>query len=235
MSIRAKRVLAIVLSACALVIAAPPLVAEALYLCARPSRIRETPTPIPRFEPAVGIPAFWLEAGEELPVEADAVRPWRLAWPFILTPGVTLGRARGARVASMAARASPVLDPTSRGVRWHATFWATAVWISGNWTAAEMTQAHIDGAYYGRGATGLNAASMAYFGKRPNRLEVHEIALLVALTRSPTRFSPDCHPGASIAARDGVLDRLRRAGVMTREEHDFAVRRPLGVTPRPCD
>ncbi|MCZ7643008.1 MAG: penicillin-binding protein 1C [Pseudorhodoplanes sp.] len=60
---------------------------------------------------------------------------------------------------------------------------------------------------YGGNLEGVRAASLAYFGKEPRRLALHEAALLVALPQSPEMRRPDRAPAIARRARDRVLVR----------------------------
>ena len=62
---------------------------------------------------------------------------------------------------------------------------------------------------------GLRAATLSYFGKEPLRLTPAEAALLVALPQSPEARRPDRAPLAAVAARDRVLARMARDGVIS--------------------
>jgi len=68
---------------------------------------------------------------------------------------------------------------------------------------------------FGGNLEGVRAASLAYFGKEPSRLSAAEAALLVAIPRSPEWLRPDRHPEAARAARDRVLKRMAKAGVIS--------------------
>lgn len=67
---------------------------------------------------------------------------------------------------------------------------------------------------YGGNLEGVRAASLAWFGKEPRRLTAAEAALLVALPQSPEARRPDRAPEAARAARDRVLARMERAGLL---------------------
>ena len=67
---------------------------------------------------------------------------------------------------------------------------------------------------FGGALEGVEAASLAWFGKPPNHLSPAEAALLVALPQAPERLRPDRHPEAARAARDRVLDRAATAGLI---------------------
>ncbi len=71
---------------------------------------------------------------------------------------------------------------------------------------------------FGGNLEGVRAATLAYFGKEPARLSLAEAALLVALPQSPEARRPDRHAKIARAARDRVLTRMARAGVISRAE-----------------
>src|SRR5690606_22421013 len=71
---------------------------------------------------------------------------------------------------------------------------------------------------------GVRAASLAWFGKEPQKLSLSEAALLVALPQSPEARRPDRHPANAKAARDRVLARIANAGVIPGSEVERASR-----------
>ncbi len=86
---------------------------------------------------------------------------------------------------------------------------------------------------FGGNLEGVRAASLAYFGKEPARLSTAEAALLVALPQSPEARRPDRHPQAARRARDRVLERLVRAGVVTAPEAARARAEPVPSRRKP--
>lgn len=70
---------------------------------------------------------------------------------------------------------------------------------------------------YGGNVEGVRAATLAYFGKEPRRLTPAEAALLVAIPQSPETRRPD-RSALVTAARDRVLDRARRDGVIDADQ-----------------
>jgi len=91
----------------------------------------------------------------------------------------------------------------------------------------EILTAYLTLAPYGGNVEGVRAASLAYFGKEPQRLALHEAALLVALPQSPETRRPDRFSENARAARDRVLDRIARAGVITPEQARWAKSQPV--------
>ncbi len=94
-------------------------------------------------------------------------------------------------------------------------------------TKREILEAYLMLAPYGGNIEGVRAAALAYFGKEPERLALHEAALLVALPQSPETRRPDRHPEAARRARNRVLDRLAREGVITRAQARWAKGQPV--------
>ena len=80
---------------------------------------------------------------------------------------------------------------------------------------------------FGGNLEGVRAAALAWFGKEPARLTPAEAALLVALPQSPEARRPDRHPAAARAARDRVLARMVRAGVIDRGDYRAALSEPV--------
>lgn len=78
-----------------------------------------------------------------------------------------------------------------------------------------VLELYLTHAPYGGNLEGIRAATQAWFGKPPARLDPHEAALLVALPQSPVRRRPDRHPKTARAARDKVLMRSFAAGLLS--------------------
>jgi penicillin-binding protein 1C len=78
----------------------------------------------------------------------------------------------------------------------------------------EILTLYLQLAPYGGNLEGLRAATLAYFGKEPLRLTPAQIALLVAIPQSPEARRPDRAAAAASDARDGVLARARRDGLI---------------------
>ncbi|MEM9062078.1 MAG: penicillin-binding protein 1C [Pseudomonadota bacterium] len=75
---------------------------------------------------------------------------------------------------------------------------------------------------FGGNLEGIRAASLTWLGKEPHRLTPAEAALLVALPQSPEARRPDRFPERLRAARNRVLDRIAKKGVISRESADAA-------------
>lgn len=75
-------------------------------------------------------------------------------------------------------------------------------------TKQQIIDLYLNIAPYGGNLEGIRAASLAWFGKEPKRLETAEAALLVSLPQLPEKRRPDRFPDAAKLARERVLQRL---------------------------
>lgn len=76
---------------------------------------------------------------------------------------------------------------------------------------------------YGGNLEGVRAATLAWFGKEPNRLTPAESALLVALPQSPEARRPDRSAARARAARNRVLARMQGQGLIDGSEATVAM------------
>jgi penicillin-binding protein 1C len=112
---------------------------------------------------------------------------------------------------------------------------ARAVALERALTKEQILSLYLNLAPYGGNLEGIRAASLAYFGKEPRRLFLHESALLVALPQSPELRRPDRSAQAARGARDRVLDRVSAAGRLPADEIALAKNEPgpTGRKPMP--
>lgn len=79
---------------------------------------------------------------------------------------------------------------------------------------------------------GIADAAYNFFGVSDLRqLTIEQAALLAALLKSPTAFSPRTHPQAARERRDLVLFKMRELGHITEQEYQAAVRTEIRVEP----
>lgn len=93
-------------------------------------------------------------------------------------------------------------------------------------TKREILTLYFTHAPYGGNLEGVRAAALGYLGKEPRRLTTAEAALLVALPQSPEGRRPDKRHARAVAARDRVLARMERDGLLD-PEATLAARREV--------
>jgi penicillin-binding protein 1B len=113
---------------------------------------------------------------------------------------------------------------------------AMAVTLELRHSKEEILLAYLNQVNLGQdGASGIHGVGRAaefFFGKDVSTLELAESALLVALIRAPSLYSPFRNPETARGRRDLVLGLMRDGGVISEEEFRDASKAPLGVRSR---
>ena len=89
-----------------------------------------------------------------------------------------------------------------------------ALQLEEQFSKREILRMYLNLAPFGGRIQGVRAASLAYFGKEPQRLTVGEAALLVALPQAPELRRLDRYADKARRARDFVLATVVAAGVL---------------------
>jgi penicillin-binding protein 1C len=105
-------------------------------------------------------------------------------------------------------QAARLLEPRPRGFVTKLFQMVRALQLEERYSKAQILSIYLTLAPFGGNLEGVRAASLAYFGKEPDALDLSESALLVALPQSPARKRPDRHAIAARAGRDKVLARM---------------------------
>ena len=75
----------------------------------------------------------------------------------------------------------------------------------------------------GHNTLGVQAASLRYFGKSVNDLNLSECAVIAGITQNPSSYDPIAHPEKNEDRRKDVLDRMLRHEFISKEEYDTAL------------
>jgi penicillin-binding protein 1A len=94
-----------------------------------------------------------------------------------------------------------------------------------------ILEMYLNQVYFGHGAYGVEAAARTYFGKSVSELTVQEAALVAALPRAPSSYSPFEHPQIAKQRRDLVLRRLVEFGSLKEADAKRLARADLGLIP----
>ncbi len=95
------------------------------------------------------------------------------------------------------------------------------------WSKDKILGEYLNTIYFGNGAYGLQMAALTYFGKPARELTLPECALLAAIPKSPSRYTPVAHPEAARGRRDLVLAKMLKEGMIDRSQYDAALAAPL--------
>jgi penicillin-binding protein 1C len=133
----------------------------------------------------------------------DSLALMRAAWQLIMHREVVSG------ASTITMQVARLLEPRAeRTLTAKLRQMVRAVQLERAMSKDEILGLYLSLAPYGGNIEGVRAASLAYFGKEPNRLSRPEAALLVALPQSPEARRPDRSPERARLARDRVLDRI---------------------------
>lgn len=93
-----------------------------------------------------------------------------------------------------------------------------AILIERRYSKDEILELYLNQIPYGSNAYGIESASESFFGKHTKDLTLGESALLAALPKAPTYYSPyGSHREELFARRDWIIDRMAEEGLIAKE------------------
>lgn len=106
--------------------------------------------------------------------------------------------------------------------------WITAVRLERNYTKEEIITMYFNTVDFGAYNTyGIKSAARTYFSTTPAELTAEQSAVLVGMLKGTTLYSPVKNPKNSFARRNTVLENMRKAGFVSRQEADELKAKPL--------
>jgi len=108
-----------------------------------------------------------------------------------------------------------LLEPRPRNIGSKLIEMVRAMQLEARLSKREILALYLTLAPYGGNLEGVRAASLSYFGHEPESLTNGEQALLIALPQAPEGRRPDRFPDTARRARDAVLGRMIRAGMIS--------------------
>jgi penicillin-binding protein 1A len=86
-----------------------------------------------------------------------------------------------------------------------------------------ILEIYLNEIYLGRGAYGIQAAALTYFGKPASEMTIAEVAILAGLISSPSKLSRARDLEASLKRRKLVLERMLRCGFIDTPQYHVAL------------
>ena len=83
------------------------------------------------------------------------------------------------------------------------------------YTKDEILDMYLNRIYFGQGTYGIESASLYYFGKHVQDIDLAEAATLAAIPKSPNYYNPFENPKDSKARQEVVLDQMAKYGYIT--------------------
>ncbi|MBC8198932.1 MAG: penicillin-binding protein 1A [Desulfobacterales bacterium] len=95
------------------------------------------------------------------------------------------------------------------------------------YTKDEILQMYLNQVYFGSGAYGVESAARIFFGKAAKDLGLSECALIAAMPKAPSRYSPLINKELALKRRDIVLKQMKDTGIITASVCDKALKEPV--------
>jgi membrane peptidoglycan carboxypeptidase len=105
-----------------------------------------------------------------------------------------------------------------------------AIALEKKFTKDEILTRYLNIAYYGKGAYGVEAAALYYYGVKASQLNLTQAAMLAGLVQNPDTVNPVRNPSAALDRRDLVLNRMTELQLITADEAKKA--KKVGFDPK---
>lgn len=150
---------------------------------------------------------FWADLGGVGAIRMEPIRFWHYIDAFCFSESLDDSMnpmPANSQLTSIVAKMLLLKNNHTELNRWHINNFAVSVWVR-HWSGKEAINSLAEWSYYGHGFYGFSNAAQGYFNKSQNDLDINEIALLVGIIKSPTRFSPWCSPSRTLKQMNRVL------------------------------
>lgn len=99
--------------------------------------------------------------------------------------------------------------------------------LENKYTKDQILEMYLNSIYFGHACYGIAGAAEFYFGKSVSELTIDEGAMLAAVIRSPSNYSPFSNPEKCLSARNDVLRKMFALGYITESDCENASNQPL--------
>ncbi len=106
-----------------------------------------------------------------------------------------------------------------------------ALQLEKRYTKDEILELYLNQVYFGSGAYGVKSAARIFFDKSVESLSLGECALIAAMPRLPSRYSPLVNPELAVRRRNIVLKQMLAVGAISKAEYREAADEPLRLNP----
>ncbi len=99
-------------------------------------------------------------------------------------------------------------------------------------TKQQILELYLNQIALGRNSFGVQAASLAYFGKDVSELTLGQMAFIAILPKAPETYGREKFAGRAVERRNWAIKGMLENGYITRVEHDAAIAEPLQMIAR---
>jgi len=105
--------------------------------------------------------------------------------------------------------------------------WVISVKLEKLYTKDEIMTMYLNQFDFLNNAVGIKSASQIYFSKSPGNLKIEEAATLIGMCKNPSFFNPVRYNKRTMDRRNVVLNQMRKADYISREQYDSIKVLPL--------
>ncbi|HOO55436.1 MAG TPA: PBP1A family penicillin-binding protein [bacterium] len=105
--------------------------------------------------------------------------------------------------------------------------WILAITLEKKYSKEEILENYLNLIYLGHGAHGIKTAARTYFGKNMSELTIAESAMLAALPKGPSIYTPYTHPERAKRRRDAILQKMEELHFITGQEYEKSIQEPF--------
>ncbi len=98
-----------------------------------------------------------------------------------------------------------------------------ALWLEHKYSKDQILEMYLNRVYFGSGAYGVEAAARRYFGHGARDVSLQEAAIIAAVLKAPSRYSPAKDPKAASDRAELVISAMREQGMITDKEMTAAL------------
>jgi penicillin-binding protein 2A len=101
--------------------------------------------------------------------------------------------------------------------------------IESTYDKDQILEMYLNQIYFGEGQWGIQRAAKRYFGKEPKDLTLSESAMLAALPKAPSRYSPYRNKELALERRNLVLGLMLEEQFISEDDYNRAILEPIRV------
>lgn len=105
--------------------------------------------------------------------------------------------------------------------------WVMAVKLERNLTKDEIITLYLNTVPFSDNVYGIRNASLTFFNKTPDKVNVEEAAVLVGMLKGNTLYNPRRNPQIALERRNTVIDQMNKYGYLTDDSADVISKRPI--------
>jgi len=105
--------------------------------------------------------------------------------------------------------------------------WIIAVKLERNFTKEEILSLYLNVVPFSDNIYGIRNASLAFFQKEPDRLDIEESAVLIGMLKGNAIYNPRTHPMAAFNRKNTVIDQMQKNNCFSEAEAKVLKLKPI--------